>query len=187
MVDFEVRLDSKAVEQYLSRLGSNMPTVASRAINRTIASAQTLMKREISSDIGIKVGVVAKQLKVSKASRTKLSASLKASGKRIPLIELGAKGPEPSRGKGRGITYRRGGRTVRISKGFIARMPSGHRGVFKRFPGVAVRTRDPRKEGIRELFGPSISLVFSKKLPKVQREVEQRFELELDRAIQSIL
>ena len=176
----EVRLDTSAVERMLRNLGSNLPKVVSRALNKTISSARTDMKRQIAKDIGIKAGVVDKSLKVTKASTTSFVARLNASGKRIPLIQLGAKGPEPSRGKGRGVTYRLGGKTKRLTSAFIATMPrSGHRGVFRRVGKEQIP--------IIQLFGPSIVHVFGKKLPAVQKRAGEQFETEVDRAVQSLL
>lgn len=180
MANVVVKFDAAAVTRMLANLGDNLPKVVSRALNKTIASAQTDMKREIAQDIGIKVGVVAKNLKISKASTSNLVAKLRAFGKRIPLIQLGAKGPIPSRGKGHGVTYRLGGKTRRIPSAFIATVGKGeHKGVFKR----ATTKRLP----IRELFGPSIAQVFSKKLPSVQKKAEEQFVTEVDRAIKSLL
>jgi hypothetical protein len=177
----EVRLDTSAVQRMLSNLGSNLPKVVSRALNKTISSARTEMKRQIAKDIGIKAGVVDKSLKVTKASTTSFVARLNASGKRIPLINLiTGKPPEPSRGKGRGVSYRLGGKTRRIPSAFVATMPrSGHRGVFRRVGKEQIP--------IIELFGPSIVHVFGKKLPAVQKRAGEQFETEVDRAVQSLL
>jgi len=60
----------------------------------------------------------------------------------------------PSRGKGRGVTARLGGRTKRYSNAFLATMASGHQGVFQR--------KTTARLPIKELFGPSIGHVFLK-------------------------
>lgn len=126
-----------------------------RAVNRAIGSARTLMVRSIAVDTGLKAGTVRDALPLREASINHPSATLEASLKRIPLIDFQARGPEPSRGKGRGVTYRLTGSRGRIATAFITVMPtSGHRGVFVR-GGL---TRTP----IRELFGPSLGHVFWK-------------------------
>jgi hypothetical protein len=66
---------------------------------------------------------------------------------------------------GRGDPYKRGGGGRTIPNAFIARMQSGHVGVFQRVAGSSGR-RGPAPNRsqlpIRELFGPSIWQVFKK-------------------------
>ena len=128
-----------------------------RAINRTAASEKTQAKRAIAADTGIKAGDVDKALTVAKATPEVAFATVTASGRRLPLIAFNARGPEPSRGRGRGVSYRLPGGRGRVPTAFIATMRSGHRGVFTR-----TRLAGPRLP-ILELFGPSLPLVFIKK------------------------
>jgi hypothetical protein len=81
---------------------------------------------------------------------------LEITGNRIPLIDFAARGPEPSRGRGRGVSYRLPGGRSRDPHAFIATMPSGHRGVFKR----TGKERNP----IIQSHGPSLVNVFRNKL-----------------------
>jgi hypothetical protein len=169
------KLDTREVDRVLASLGSTMPRVITQALNRTIRGVKTVMKREVSKDIGIKVGVVAEGMKITKANVGRPQATLTVRGKRIPLIKLGAKGKEPSRGKGRGVTYRLGGKRRRIPSAFIATMPSGHRGVFKRVR----RMRLP----ITELHGPSIVHVFQKHFGKGRARAAEQLPKEIGSAI----
>jgi hypothetical protein len=122
------------------------------------------MVRVVAGDLGVKQGVVKDRIRVELANPDRLRARLYANAKRIPLIDFGAKGPEPSRGRGRGVTVKTGGSRKTIPDAFIATMRSGHRGVFQRV-GEGGR-RGPRpghsQLPIRELFGPSIWQVFKK-------------------------
>lgn len=153
----ELTFDAAKVTAKLQRLRTQTPIAVTRALNKSIASGRTVMAREMSRDLGLKVGDVRDQIKVIEASPTRLEAKLSASGKRIPLVAFGASGPEPSRGKGRGVSYRLQGQRRRISSAFLATMPSGHRGVFLR----KAKGRLP----IRELLGPSLPKVFIKFRP----------------------
>jgi hypothetical protein len=128
-----------------------------RALNRSIGSGRTIMAREMAGDMGLQVGVVKDAIKQKDATPSRLEAKLATSLKRIPLIDFKAKGPEPSRGKGRGVGYRIGGQTKRLDHAFIATMRSGHRGVFLR--------KGDRRLPIREAFGPSLGHVFIKFRP----------------------
>jgi len=110
------------------------------------------------------------------ASASRPEASLGASIKRIPLMKFNAKGPVPSRGRGRGVTYRLRGGRGRVENAFIATMKSGHVGVFRR-AGKA-------RLGIVELFGPSLGQVFKKFRPaglaRAWEVFQKNFDHELD-------
>jgi hypothetical protein len=149
----------------VAKLRKKAPVAQVRALNRAIVSANVVMVRAIAGDIGIKQGAVKDRIRVEQATPERLRARLYANAKRIPLIEFGAKGPEPSRGRGRGVTVKGSSGRSTIPDAFIATMRSGHRGVFQRVKGKSGR-RGPapnRSElPIRELFGPSIWKVFTK-------------------------
>ena len=149
-----MRFDTSSAEAAFQRLEDRAPQAIARALNRAITSARVVMRRAMATDLGLKQGAVDKQFFVLNARPDKLKASLEVRGKRIPLIEFGARGPEPSRGKGRGVTARLPGGKGRYPHAFIATMRSGHRGVFQRVRG----TRLP----IVELRGPSLPRVFRK-------------------------
>lgn len=149
----------------VARLRKKAPVAQVRALNRAIASANTAMLRVISTDMGVKIGDLRDKIKVQQATPERLRARLYASAKRIPLIDFGAKGPEPSRGRGNGVTVKLGRARTRIPNAFIAKMKSGHRGVYRRVDnGTGRRGPLPYRSQlpIRELFGPSIWKVFTK-------------------------
>jgi hypothetical protein len=143
------------------------PNAIARALNRSIGSASTIMSREMAGDLGLKVGDVKTEMRVKEARPDDLVARLSVSGKRIPLIKFGAKGPEPSRGRGRGVTARLSGGRNRYPNAFIATVGSGHRGVFIR--KASLLRKSPGAWGknlpITELRGPSLPHVFRKFLP----------------------
>jgi hypothetical protein len=136
-----------------ARIKARAPQAIARSLNRAAVSARVVMVREIARDLSIKQGDV--KIHHHEASPAKHATRLSASLKRIPLIKFGARGPEPSRGRGTGVTART--RTRRYPHAFIATMKSGHKGVFQR-----MRTS---RLPIRELFGPSIGHVFRKYRP----------------------
>lgn len=144
----------EAVTAHLAARLANLPIAEVRAINRTIGSVRTVMVRLIAEDVGLKQKDVRDALRMQQASLSRPEAILAAKLKRIPLIDFQATGPEPSRGKGRGVSYKLSGGRSRIQNAFIATMPSGHRGVFVR--------KAKARLGIREAFGPSLGHVFAK-------------------------
>lgn len=139
----------RALRERLQALGREAPRAITRALNRTIASARVLARRALAADLGLAQKFIDRDLATRNATFARLEAALTVRGRRLPLIAFGARGPEPSRGRGRGVSYRigTGGRQT-IASAFLATMPSGHRGVFKR--------RGTKRLPIAELFGPSL-------------------------------
>lgn len=138
-------------------LRAGLNRIAMRAINRTVGSVRTVMVREMARDMGVKQKDIRESLSMRLATLQRLEAVLGAGLKRIPLIDFKSAGPEPSRGKGRGVTYKLQGGKSRNEHAFIATMPSGHRGVFMR--------KAKARLGIYELKGPSLAHVFAKYRP----------------------
>ncbi len=136
-----------------------------RALNRAIVSARTVMVPAIAADMGLKSADVKDRIRTENATADVHVARLHARVQRIPLIEFKATGPQPSRGRGRGVSYRIGSRgRGRLEHAFIATMRSGHRGVFRR-----VGAGDRRSQGawsknlpVVQLQGPSIARVFTR-------------------------
>lgn len=154
-----VRGDVQSLARQLGDLGRDKPKVVARALNRAIAAVQTRAVRAIADDLGVVQREVRKTMSVRKAvaSQALQEASITSTGKRIPLLAFRARGPEPSRGKGAGVTYRLPTGRGRAPHAFLATMKTGHRGVFQRKAGA---TRLP----IVELRGPSVPRVFKKHL-----------------------
>ena len=148
-----LRLDSQAADARLKALGARAPVAIARGLNRAGKSGRTAMARVVSKDMGLKVSDVRDRIAVRDATPRRLVVTLFASAKRLPLILFKATGPEPSFGRGRGVSANLGGRK-RYPRAFIATMGAGHRGVFERHG----KLRLP----IYELFGPSIAMVFKK-------------------------
>ena len=147
----------------LELLGTQAPVVLARALNRAGGSGLTAMRRAVATDMGVSQKAITRVLVTTKANASRLGWGITMKGRRIPLIEFKARGPEPSRGRGRGVSWRYPGAKMRGPNLFIATVGShpdreGHRGVFGRMPGVS---RLP----IKEKFGPSIPHVAEKKVP----------------------
>lgn len=142
-------------------LGDRFATASVRALNRTGNTIKTFMARGLSKDTGMKVSAVKDVVKVVRATKDRQAVQVSVTGARLPLILFNARGPEPSRGRGRGVTAIIQGQRKTYPHAFIAKVfgptPSGvvspgHRGVFVR----KGRQRLP----IRELRGVSLAHVF---------------------------
>jgi len=137
------------------------------AFNRTATAVQRAAAREIGQEIGVVQREVVKTLAIRRATSSKPDAQVVATGKRIPLIQFRARQTRL------GVSYRIGRRGAKtLQGGFLARLKSGHRGVFMR--------RGKKRLPIDERYGPSAVLIFTrKKVQAVLRSViAERFAKE---------
>lgn len=184
-----LQLDTTPWTRALKELGKRGPVAVARALNRTGSSERTAMARAVAQDMGIKVSAARDAITVDKASSTSLVARVIARGKRLPLIEFKAKGPNPSRGRGRGVTYTMKGQRKTIAKAFIATVTragedgqhAGHLGVFFRV--------GKKRLPIKQLYGVSIAHAFGNLIPAGEarrnevllKNVEHEIQFELSR------
>lgn len=175
-----ISTDLNALDRKLRARVDKFPRAAAAGINRSARGAYTLAVREIQADTEAGAQkAIRKNLTLKLATADKPEARLTAfSSKkdRIPIIELR---PSP-----RGLTKRRPIGGVRYGRArkllpsaFIARLKSGHVGVFK-------RVGKPRLP-IVELQGPSVALVFSRKkiTDKVKAFLRESVPKEISRAL----
>jgi hypothetical protein len=162
MATITLNFKTDQTQRAIDRLKSQARAIAiPRALNRSIASAKTAMVRVISEDTTLKAKDVRDKIWVGLATADSHVARLYASPKKIPLIQFNAKGPNPSRGRGRVTTTLSGARKSYPGM-FIATMPSGHIGVFGRSATKFMQAgpHGGRRPAIFESFGPSIMHVF---------------------------
>ena len=165
----------------LSDLGRGAPLALSRALNRTGGQARTVLVRGLAAETSLTQARIRKNVPLVSATRDNPVATLKVLGRPIPLIMLGARGPEPSRGQGGGVTYRFGGVSGRLPHAFIATMRSGHRAVWQR----AGTKRLP----IAQEFGPALP-EFAEKPEMIQAvtaKAVEAFPVALDHEIRYLM
>lgn len=169
-------LDIESLRKDLLDLGYQAPLILARALNRAATSGQAAMVKVVAADTGLAAKYVKREIVIDKAIRTRPLVALTIAGKRLPLIAFGARGPEPTRGRGRGVSYgMKGGRSL-IPDAFIARVGAGgHRGVFKRIGTSRRRSRGAWSPNlpIVELRGPSVPHVFEKHLDKFRAAAQE--------------
>jgi hypothetical protein len=170
---FSVQIDTRQLKQAIAQLKEKAPLACARALNKTAASANTQARRTIAKDMKTKQADIQKKLKVVKARRTDLEATLGASGDRIPLVYW-ARDNRVMRGTnlinhlvslityGQGVVYDLGQGKKSLPHAFITTVRSrrqaelgyaGHKGVFR-------RVGKGRKLS-KEFYGPSIPHVFT--------------------------
>lgn len=181
MAGLTIEMDAKAMLGAIDRAPAKAGRAIVRSIKRGTMAGKTLMARLVAKDMGLKVGDVKTQIisREPRANDPVPTGELRAALKRIPLIKFRAKGPEPSRGQGRGVSYKLQGGRKRLPHAFIAPMGSGHRGVFMR--------RGTGRLPIVELFGPSIGRVFIKHQPQVMARAQEQISKELKHNLQFLL
>ena len=148
-VGVEIQVDERRlrrIEADLAAVPKAMPKVMSRAVNKTATSARTVIVRQVAAEMPLKQATLRKRVRLTRASWRRWRAVVRLTGKRIPLIQFGAR-----QTRRRGVTYRirKTDRRRLAASAFVATMPSGHRGVFRRRPGA-------QRLPIDELFGPSL-------------------------------
>jgi hypothetical protein len=172
MPSLSIEFDAEQAIAVLRKYPQRTQRATMRALNRALVTGRAAMASAVAKDMGLKVRDAKDAIKADEATTTKLQVALRASLKRRPLMDFAAKGPLPSMGKGRGVTYRIGQRgRGRIENAFLAVMKSGHRGVFRRVG----KGRLP----VIELFGPSIGHVFEQHRDEVTQAMVTAFDARL--------
>jgi len=178
MPPVNIEVDTKRVDAALEAAPKKTGVALLRALKRGTKAAGTVANRVVSKDMGIKVSDVRARIRLEDPTAQTLSGKLRASLKRIPLIKFGARGPEPSRGRGRGVTYKSKGGRSRHPRAWIATMPGGHRGVFER--------KGEGRLPVKQLYGPSIGRVFDQHRAEIMARGEQQVLAELDHQLDRI-
>ena len=160
-----------------------------RALNKTGGKANTILKRDISNSYNLAQKEFKGGLSVVKASAQKLQFKIRGSGKQIPIIKVkGAKKQTPL-----GVRINTGSGS-RVLKGhFLATMPNGHTGVFrrkdnavpKRRPNLTTGQMQNHALGITERKFPSIAHMVSnnKRGDRVFLFVRKEYPIQLQRQL----
>src|SRR4051794_17894029 len=90
------------VQGLLNVAGRRERVATVRSMNRAVSSGRTLLVSLVARATGLKSADVRKAIHTTNATIAAARAELAPSPRPIPLIKFGAKGPVPSRGKGRG-------------------------------------------------------------------------------------
>ena len=190
MIDVSVKVDdedfSKAMAD-LRHIEGGIETATIRAINRTLEQVQTIMIREARAKYNMTRDQVKSQIRVTKSRKNIFSGgtsegSIKSTGKPIPLYKFDPVPsfpmPQVTRWMPRDIyvTVLKNTRKKVGGQAFIAKMKSGHTGIFWR------EKRGDKKVGrlpIIELFGPRLENFYAKELVdtgRIQIEADERMK-----------
>lgn len=156
----------------LSATNKDHTRALNAAINRTGDAGVVQVKKSLREATDVKADRLNKALAISRSSFENLRYVVKASGRPLPLAYFDVR-----QGK-RGVSARAWGRRTLFRGTFLATMPSGHMGVFRRSRTEVRRVKRYDKRGrvyysqlpIIELAGPSIPRAMT------QAAVVQAFE-----------
>ncbi|MEX8520057.1 MAG: phage tail protein [Leptothrix sp. (in: b-proteobacteria)] len=159
LITFKVRDNVDKFAAQLRQLSDDVRDKATvSALNKMAAQVKTQASRAIrDAGYNLKASIIKKQLSMRRATASRLTASVIATGKTIPIIYYSAR--QTSRGVVSVSVLN--GRKV-FKNAFIATMPSGHKGVFVRvgpkIPGNEAKPnrRHWKYQKIEEKFGPGI-------------------------------
>ncbi|MBE3586566.1 MAG: phage tail protein [Thermoanaerobacter sp.] len=182
MIELTVEQMDKA-ERLLGHIPGAAPKAMANAINRAAEAARTEAARKVRELYYIKHKDVLATMKIYRATPDDLTATVISKGNLIALskFRITPKQPQPKRKKPVIARVKRG-EGGPIKSAFVARMQSGHVGVFIRVG----RSRLP----IRELYGPSVPQMLGSPNvtewveEKAIERLEQRLEYEINRILE---
>ena len=168
-----------SAEAYLDRLTALRPPRLDRAVALalvdTAKSGITKGASVIARRTGLKSATVKSRIFYDPVKVGDYQVIVRSSRRPIPLIEFPS-----ARQVGAGVRTSVWGRSQILGSAFIATMPSGHRGVFRR-TGRYGRRGKPYLERIKELWGPTIYGTFA--TPDVQSVIRATMKARLKTAL----
>jgi hypothetical protein len=165
--------DLIAIEMTINRIKGGSKLAIVRATNDMLTGVRTESVRVINNKINLKQAIIRKHFLINKMRLDSMSAHVDCAGKPVPLINFTA------RQVNKGITVKvlRAGKRDTVRHAFIAKMSSGHIGVYWRTENirgtrwkVGRRMKLPSTQRgdflrkyqlpIHELYGPAVPAVF---------------------------
>jgi hypothetical protein len=152
----------KDLADTLEGVANGVSRAEAAAINRTVTHIRAVSARKVREHLNLPVSRIKEAITApQKATAANPSATIRYSHKPVPLMDYKARDVRPN-----GVTV-----TERLDKGrqtyrhyFIATMPNGHQGVFRRAPGAKSWRIGGRWTAlpIREVFGASVQGTFAR-------------------------
>ena len=179
MTSLRVKVDIDPLLGSLKRLGVHLAEKGiTRALNRSIAGVNTDANRSVRTELTLKAKDIRRDMRIRRASPRTLEAALVVKVTPTGLIKFRA------RDTTRGVTVqvKKSGGRKRLKHAFIARMPSGHRGVFTREKGA-------KRTPIGELFSTAVGQYLDDEdvLRPIGASAMRRFEKELSAQVDYLL
>lgn len=179
-----IRVDRRAIRQVesdLSHLKNGAPKALSRAINHTLTVTRTEASKEIRKQVKLKAGYVRKKLTLRKANTGNLTGAISTPSRGTLLSRY----PHRQYKNGNiGVQVKPAGGKKKMPGAFFIHFSNGN-------TGIAIRTKHGpglgRSEGIKVLYGPSVSQVFTDVKDDLQQPSANRLMERLGHEAQRLL
>jgi hypothetical protein len=168
----QVQFDAADVERIrsdLRHIRDGMPISVMRAINRTVDGVKTNMVTIARREYNVNAAAVRANISVKKATKQDISGYTISRGRPIPLINFSPRPstPQPRRKAPITVEVIRDQRKPLGGGGFVAVMPSGHKGVFWR---AKVGGKKVNRLPIHELDSSRVEDLYAR--PTIQIEIQ---------------
>ena len=167
IIESDIRSLTKILK-HVSKTG--LARARTRATNKTLLKTRTRARKGLAKKFNLPAKLINAQVRSRNATRGKDTAILEGIGARIPIYKT--KGAKTQKKLGVAVNTGTGRRLIKHT--FIATMPSGHTGIFKRTLGKRVKRiyykdsqgrTNSRSLPIRELkFPPMARMLTNKKV-----------------------
>ena len=132
-----------------------------RSLNDVGKKVLTLSRREVANEMGIKQKAIKKSFRLKRATFKNLTALVLVQGRAIKLIDF-----KNTRAVKKGVKSKAYGENKLYEGAFIATMPSGHKGAFRRGKVGNYAKRKRRGGGLAEVIaGANQGKQYAKALP----------------------
>lgn len=182
---------SRRLEKEIKSHALKLEKAGVRALNKTATSVRQASSVEVRQTLNIKASFVKRLLVIRKARRGNMRSSIEATYKKVPVIQFS--GVRQTK-KGVSVRMRKDKPRKTFSSAFIATMPSGHKGVFRRSLSAKKRTKgrpatsSPNLK-ITEIHGPNVQGIFADKTEKLllignpilEKNINRELEYELSK------
>jgi len=170
-----------SAQKILETFGSAARPLIAKSLNRANRGTRTDASKNVRQEYNVKARRVKGSFTMQSASRRNLTAAARSSGEPISLHHFSPSPSQPGRRPRTGVSVKVAKSRKKITGSFLARMPNGGLGVFKR----SGRSRLP----IQKLRGPSVPqmLDHDNVLPEIESGAEDRFSKTLDQEIDHFL
>ena len=192
-MSFELLIDSSELGELTQRkLKGVMSQSNRRALNRALSPIRTLAIRIARDELGLKRKDALRRLFINQATTSRPEASLKISGRPLPLAFFSPR-PKTVRlnsGKGQrpksrvGVTALIGGTRTIVPGGFLAQLKSGKTGVFQRVGSRRLPIKEMKTDQLVKVFeqGSVFRSIREEMLSRYGREYDSAFSFYLARA-----
>ena len=198
MINFEISSDEaiKLIENRLGEMKSKAPATLKKAINKTAKQARKSLALKAQQTYTVKSVRFNKNMKIKNSTNNHLVATIKTTGKPMPLSNFRTKSSNTDSTKAKvvkankfkSLTIAGGETSGKDLKSFVVKFSSGHVAVAQRIPGTKMKNKN--KEQIKEFYSLSIpKMVGSEKrvYGQIRGQIRSNLKKNIDEEINKLL